>query len=308
MGAFSSAFPGACRRFDRPYMNALGWPVIRHVLHPLRTVRSAIRRGRMAAIGLRTLSIRREKRTVCWCGGPLGPIATKASHRSSYRVCRDCGCYVNVRPPRPSELSRLYAFDLYWHDVQARMGFPSIEQRTENDLNDGRVQYWMGLIEHYGPPSGRALEIGCAHGVLLAALKARGYSCTGVEPDAKTADWTSRSTGVPVMVGLFPGLQLEPCDLFLAFDVLEHSPDPVAFLRGARALLGRDGVAIVQTPIERHTLDDPFRDRPDFFDDLQHLYLFSEASFARLVRAAGLSLLHLEDAPQRLGQVAVLKC
>lgn len=289
-------------------MNALQWPVVRHVLHPLRTLRSAARRVRLGAIALRTRAIRREVRAACWCGGTLAPIARPARHRASYRVCTACGCYVNVRPPRPSELSKLYAFDLYWHGVQTRMGFPTIEQRTDNDLADGRVQYWLDVVTRYAPPAGDVVEIGCAHGVLLAALKARGYRCTGVEPDAKTADWTSQRTGVPVRVGLFPGPALDPCDAFLAFDVLEHSPEPLAFLRAARELLRPGGVAIIQTPIERRDRADPFADRPDFFDDLQHLYLFSEASFRRLAQEAGLRLVQLEDAPQKLGQVAVLKC
>jgi SAM-dependent methyltransferase len=289
-------------------MSALQWPVVRHFLHPIRTLRSAIRRGRQAAVALRTLSIRREARTTCWCGGALEPITRPARHRASYRVCRDCGCYVNTRPPRPSELAKLYSFDLYWHGVQTRMGFPAIEQRTQNDLADGRVQYWLDVVSRFAPPAGHAIEIGCAHGVLLAALKERGYRCTGVEPDSKTADWTTKRTGVTVNVGLFPGPELEPCDVFLAFDVLEHSPEPLAFLRAARELLRPGGAVIIQTPIERHDLANPFADRPDFFDDLQHLYLFSEASFRRLARDAGLTVVQLEDAPQQLGQVAALRC
>lgn len=265
-----------------------------------------MRRATQAVAALRAMSIRRETRRQCWCGGELAEIGKPARHRASYRVCKTCGCYVNVRPPRPSELSKLYAFDLYWHSVQTRMGFPTIEQRTDHDLADGRVKYWLDVVVRHGPPAGHAIEVGCAHGVLLAGLREKGYRCTGVEPDARTAEWTTRNTGITVRAGFFPDVPLDPCDLFLAFDVIEHVPDPVAFLRGAKALLRPGGVAIIQTPIERHNLDDPFADRPDFFDDLQHLYLFSEASFRRLASEAGLNIHALEDAPQRLGQVAVL--
>lgn len=287
-------------------MTVLGWPVVRHVLHPIRTARSAMRRAIQATAALPALTIRREKRERCWCGGELAPIGQPARHRASYRMCRACGCYVNVRPPRRSELSRLYAFDLYWHSVQTRMGFPAIEERTKHDLADGRVNYWADVVTRYGPPGGDVIEVGCAHGVLLVALRAKGYRCVGVEPDARTAEWTTRHTGVQVRAGFFPDVALNPCDLFLAFDVIEHVPDPVAFLRGAKALLRPGGVAVIQTPVERHNLADPFADRPDFFDDLQHLYLFSEVSFRRLAAEAGLTIVALEDAPQRLGQVVVM--
>ncbi len=262
---------------------------LRHILHPFRSAKSVYRRvniyvyRRIAECHAR--SIRRSQQHRCWCGGELLSFKWHAS----YGVCSQCGCYVNQRPPLPEELKRIYSFETYWH-IRARMkGHPVIEQRPANDRSDGRVDYWLRLIERYGPPTGRVIEIGCAHGVLLAELKARGYECIGVEPDERTADWSRRNMGLDVRPGFFPGISLPNCNLFLAFDVLEHSLNPLAFMKSAAQLLNPNGVVIVQSPIEYYEHEPPFGEMfGAVFDDLEHLFIFNLDSLHKLGKACGL--------------------
>lgn len=237
-------------------------------------------------------NIPRSRREHCWCGGGL-----RASNwHASYGVCTKCGCYVNQHPPLITELSRLYSFDLYWQTRQQLKGHPTIEHRPANDRSDGRVDYWIGLIERYGPPAGQVAEIGCAHGVLLAELKARGYECVGVEPDERTAHWTRENMGVHVHPGFFPDVDLPRVDLLLAFDVLEHSPDPERFIKRGAELLNPDGVAIIQTPIDRYDYEPPFGWRFEAaFDDIEHLFLFTDKSMQKLAHHSGLEIVNMTE-------------
>ena len=231
--------------------------------------------------------IRRDRRDHCWCGGALLPFEWHAS----YGVCADCGTYVNRHPPLPGELKRLYSFDLYWHARQQLKGHPTIEHRPENDRSDGRVDYWLKLIERYGPSAGRVVEIGCGSGVLLVELKARGYECIGVEPDEKTAEWAGQNMGLDVRPGFFPDVDLPKCNLFLAFDVIEHCPDPEGFMRDGAQLLNPGGVAIIQTPIDRYDDEPPFGERfKDAFDDIEHLHLFTNKAMQELAQRSGLQI------------------
>lgn len=262
---------------------------LRHILHPIRSAKSLYRKvslsvyRRLAERQFR--NIRRGQRDRCWCSGKLLPF----KWHPSYGVCAECGCYVNRCPPLPEELNRLYSFDLYWHARQKLKGHPTIEGRSVNDRSDGRVDYWLGLIQHYGVSAKRVVEVGCAHGVLLSELKARGYECIGVEPDERTAEWTRQNMGLEVKAGFFPGVDLPDCDLFLAFDVIEHSPDPEAFIKDAVQLLNPGGVAIIQTPIDRYDYVPPFREMFDkVFDDLEHLFIFTGEGIHRLSETAGL--------------------
>lgn len=224
----------------------------------------------------------------CWCGGELLPF----KWHFSYGKCSECGCYVNRRPPLKKEMRRLYSFDLYWHTRQKLKGFPMIENRMANDRSDRRLEYWLSLIERYGSSKGRVIEVGCAHGVLLSELNASGYNCIGVEPDDKTANWTSQKTGLDVRSGFFPYIDLPNCDLFLAFDVIEHSSDPIAFMKHIGQLLNPGGVAIIQTPIDKYNDLPPFRDMFDkVFDDLEHLFIFTKESFYRLNEITDLKII-----------------
>ena len=148
----------------------------------------------------------------------------------------------------------------------------------------------------------------CGSGVLLAELRARGYDCIGVEPDERTAAWTQTKTGVEVRAGLFPLDGLPEVDLFLAFDVLEHARDPVAFLEGAAKVLAPGGIAIIQTPIDRDLLDPPFGKAAKYaFDDVEHCYLFTDASMRVLAERSGLIVRDLSERLWPQHEIAVLQ-
>ena len=228
--------------------------------------------------------IRRGQRDHCWCGGSLLDFPW----HPSYGECSKCRCYVNRRPLVEEDVERLYSFDLYWHGLQILKGFPTIEGRSSHDRRDGRVGRWLQVIEQYSAPRSRVIEVGCGHGVLLAELRKRGYECTGVEVDEKVAAWTHSHTRVDVRAGVFPGVKLEPCDLFVAFDVLEHCAQPDEFMREAARLVGPHGTAIIQTPIDRYVSERPFgRLFDQVFDDLEHLCLFSVEGIHKLAEVSG---------------------
>jgi 2-polyprenyl-3-methyl-5-hydroxy-6-metoxy-1,4-benzoquinol methylase len=201
----------------------------------------------------------------------------------------------------------VYSLEEYWRARQISKGFPPIEQRGEYYRRDGRLAYWLSLVDRYGPTKGEVIEVGCAPGVLLSELNKRGFHCVGVEASDTVAAWLRTHEALEIRTGVFPGVELPPCDLFLAFDIAEHTPSPASFWTTIGRLLRPGGTAIVQTPIECKDYEQPFKTRPDWFDDLEHLFLYTDKSVARLAALAGLHMVALEDAPPVLGQVCVLR-
>lgn len=263
--------------------------LLRHILHPLCSAKSLYHKislslyRRLAKRQFR--NIQRSNRDRCWCGGKLLPF----KWHPDYGVCAECGCYVNRYPP--VDLKKLYSSRLYWHVMQKCYGYPPIEQRAELYKKDGRLDYWLQLIRRYGRPTGTVIEIGCAPGVLLAELQTKGYQCIGVEPDEKTADWIKQNMKIDVKTGLFPEIELPDCDLFLAFDVIEHSPYPNQFMQAVARLLNPGGIAIIQTPIERYGYEPPFgKAFESAFKELEHLFLFTDRSMEMLAKLSGLEI------------------
>jgi SAM-dependent methyltransferase len=247
--------------------------------------------------------ITRGQRDHCWCGGDL--IAFE--WHPSYGVCAKCGTYVNKVPPVQKDLERLYSLNNYWHTRQRLKSFPTIENRAALYRSDGRLKQWLDLIEKYGPISGEVIEIGCAPGVLLEELSKRGYGCTGVEISNDVAAWMRRESGIDIRAGFFPGVELPSCNLFLAFDVLEHSPCPIEFLRSAAQHLLPNGVAIIQTAIDRYDYQPPFGPRFDMFDDLEHLFLFTDKAMRALAIDAGLEIVSLNEGLWLGGEACVFR-
>lgn len=280
---------------------------LRYFRHPIRSAISLFRwiyrylYRRLAEQRFR--NIRRGRRDQCWCGGELLPFRW----HPSYGVCADCGTYVNRQPPVREDLQKLYSMDLFWRTRQTMRGHPTIENRAALYRSDGRLNQWLSLIEQYGPSNGRVIEVGCAPGVLLQELHERGYECLGVEISNDVADWMRQRIGLDVRSGFFPGVDLPPCHLFLAFDVLEHSPCPKDFMREVSRCLLPNGVAIIQTPIDRYDYEPPFGERSDMFDDLEHLFLFTNNAMEALALEAGLEIVSLEERIWLAGEICVFR-
>ena len=233
--------------------------------------------------------IQRDTRDHCWCGGNLESFKRKPA----YGICQSCGTYVCRVPPKLLEMAKLYSYDFYWQKRQKSKGSPVIEARPDNDNNDGRIAYWLDLINTYAHNKSKVIEVGCGSGALLEKLKLRGFQCTGLEPDNETASRVQHRTGIEIRTGFFPNVAMPICDLFLAFDVVEHSQEPVVFIKGISDILVSGGIAIIQTPMnitgdnslfESHIID-------AVFDDVEHLFIFSDKSIEKLIEFSGMKVL-----------------
>ncbi len=230
----------------------------------------------------------RTEREFCWCGGSI----FKTSFHTAYYQCESCGTFVLKSFPNPSFYKTLYNLENYWRERQIQRGHPTIDGRTENDIKDGRLDYWCKLVNKYTRKFGLAIEAGCAHGVLLNHLENNGWQTIGIEVSNDVAKWTRRQTGLDIRTGIFPDVLLPKCDLFLAIDVLEHVHDPVSFVRKIAEILNDNGIAIIQAPIDEGNFNPPFADRwKDVFDDFEHLFIFNRKSISVLFEQVGLEIL-----------------
>jgi glycosyltransferase involved in cell wall biosynthesis/2-polyprenyl-3-methyl-5-hydroxy-6-metoxy-1,4-benzoquinol methylase len=227
----------------------------------------------------------------CWCGArelaPYGP---------DYFECASCGTLVrSVMPQEDITRVRDEERDLYgrsyWFEHQKQLGLPTLDARRVTDLGDRQI-HWLRTVLAVKTPPARVLELGSAHGGFVALLRTAGFDAIGLELSPWLVEQANQA-GAPTLLGPIEDQPLEPrsFDLVVAFDVLEHLPDPVGTLSRCATLLRDDGALMLQTPRHDPRLDYE-RARNSRFGSMliaEHLHLFSEESLERLLHRIGLT-------------------
>ncbi|MBN2799903.1 MAG: class I SAM-dependent methyltransferase, partial [Deltaproteobacteria bacterium] len=198
--------------------------------------------------------------------------------------CRGCGL-VQTRP-RLSEEALSTFYD---------QGYTEFLEGYDPDGRgaDWHNDYRLTVIRKVHPlgPEDRLLDVGCNQGQLLRrAVAATGCRATGLDVNAAALARGGAKGGVDYVEGrpgAAPGLEGRRFSVVTLYQVLEHTTDPVGFLRATREYLDDDGILVVEVP-----------DYGAFWRPLfgrlwaslmlpQHTLHFDAASLAMVVREAG---------------------
>ncbi len=154
------------------------------------------------------------------------------------------------------------------------------------------------LIERHQLHGKRVIEVGCGDGEFLKLLVQKGAAAgVGFDPSYTPGAPTEMEDGkIQVHVEMFPpqGSELElDADMLVCRQVLEHVPDPLAFLRTIRSGLPKDRPTSVvfEVPNVFPTLDDLTT-----WDVIyEHKTYFSIGSLAHLMAQAGFAVTFAEE-------------
>jgi SAM-dependent methyltransferase len=139
--------------------------------------------------------------------------------------------------------------------------------------------------------SPRALDVGCATGALLAALRDSGWEPQGVEISEAQARYGEERHRLPIYAGTlesaaFPSARF---DLVHASHLIEHLNSPASFLDEAARVLAPGGLLVLTTPnidgFQARLLGSEWRSA--IYD---HLYLFSMRTLRELLESRGFTI------------------
>jgi SAM-dependent methyltransferase len=168
----------------------------------------------------------------------LGSSRNTISHGKILR-CRACGFGFRAYRPSEDELAGLY-----------RELDPAVYEKEA----DGRIRTarrHLKIVRNY-VPRGRVLDVGCASGAFLSCAADRGFEVVGVEPSsilcAKARERLSDRGTIYCCALQDTNLAEASVDVLTLWDVLEHVPDPISFLRRCASLVRRGGYVVANVP------------------------------------------------------------
>jgi len=202
--------------------------------------------------------------------------------------CRHCGLiYLNPRP-EPDEMARYYPSDYiaYYRAIEDE---PSFSRRL--DRRYGLHKRCREVIRRASEP-GHLLDVGCATGVFLDGMCQRGWTVTGVEVNAKAAQYARERLGLEVFVGELEdaGYPDASFDVITLWDVLEHVPDPRRTLGEISRILRPSGLLVLSLPNPDCLEARLFGPYWAGWDVPRHLYIFSRSVLERLLAETGFQI------------------
>ena len=199
--------------------------------------------------------------------------------------CRECGLiYLNPRPV-PAEIGQYYPEEYAPYQI-AIEDEPNKWQR----LNRRYALYKrIKVIQSRTASPGRVLDVGCATGTFLAALRQVGWQVKGVEFSLYAADYARQRFGIDVVTGEleqanFPDKHF---DLVTFWDVLEHVPDPKSSLIEAARITKGGGQLLLVLPNPDSFEAGWFGQYWAGWDTPRHLHIFTKDVIKQFLEKTG---------------------
>jgi 2-polyprenyl-3-methyl-5-hydroxy-6-metoxy-1,4-benzoquinol methylase len=176
--------------------------------------------------------------------------------------------------------------------------YARLSKYTDNKTSTGgglatwdadRLQQTARVIAAYVPQcDARILDIGCANGGLLQALRDLGYrNLCGIDPAPACVAQAAQVSGAMTYPGSLSQIPAEvgACDMIVLSHVLEHVKDLRPALDSVKTFMKSGAALYIETPDAMRYADFVFAPFQDF--NTEHINHFSVVSMANLLRAAG---------------------
>lgn len=210
-----------------------------------------------------------------WCGDTNYDLWGNKVRGFQSVKCRECGLIYIYNRLNADGLAKYYE------------NYLSQIHQPDSKLNEHREKMYeleYGLIKPYVTKSGRVLDVGCSGGYFLDLFHREGFACYGVEFGKEAAAEASKK--YQVWQGDFSKIsfthteRVRGIDLIIFRGVIEHIPNPKAYLDKALSLLNQKGVVfITSTPDASAFCCQLFKEKWNQHEPEAHLMHFTPRHF-----------------------------
>jgi SAM-dependent methyltransferase len=204
--------------------------------------------------------------------------ARRLPDRIHYRLvrCSDCGLVRSDPMADAGLLDELY-------------GRSTLDYGSEIDNLKRTYGRYLSRARRLAARWESLLEIGCGNGFFLEEALSRGLTdVVGVEPSVAACEAAAPHLRERLVCGMMrPGLfPAERFDVVCMFQVLDHLPSPAELLRECLRIL-RPGGVVLALNHNVEALSSRLLGEKSPIVDIEHTYLYSPATMARIFTAAG---------------------
>jgi 2-polyprenyl-3-methyl-5-hydroxy-6-metoxy-1,4-benzoquinol methylase len=250
----------------------------------------------------RLLHARRAEFVEVTCPACDGGTWMPAFEKFGFSFVRCTACRTIYMSPRPSEpvVADYYANSenyAYW----ASKIYPASEAVRREKIHKPRLERLHGFCAQFGVPTRRLIEVGPGFGTFCAVAMESGLfaQVIAIEPTPDLAV-ACRSRGVTVVEKRIEdvGDEIEPADVLVSFEVIEHLFAPRRFIARARKLIRPGGLIVLSCP-NGEGFDIAVLGPKSQAVDAQHVNLFNPVSLSKLISSLGFHVLEVST-PGRL--------
>ncbi len=218
--------------------------------------------------------------------------------------CQNCGLvYVSPRPVA-TELYALYGETYFRNDESGVVGYTDY---IADEINIRKTsQRRLKFLERFIQPPGKMLDVGCAAGFFMAEAANRGWAVEGLDVSAFATQYTHERFGFTTHHGSLTEVELgdEAYDLITMYDVIEHVPDPKAYMQRVGQLLRSGGIYELATPdVGSWPARLTGKRWIGYKLSEEHVYYFSVETLTRMLDEAGFDVVHV----RHLGKYVTLR-
>lgn len=244
------------------------------------------------------------------CNGSLTGILSAedftVSHET-FKIVRCASCSMLITNPRPAmnSIGKYYQSEDYISHSGSSKGLINKLYNLAKAFNINKK--CSLVLKSSGKKTGRVLDYGCGRGDFLNAMKGKGWTIDGIEPDVKAAERAGNLCGIKILSadGLF-SFPDSSFDVITLWHVLEHVHRLNETLERLKLLLKPDGVLIIAVPNHECFDAGHYKEHWAAYDVPRHLYHFNIRSMLRLLEKHDLKCIAQKPLPLDAFYVSML--
>jgi 2-polyprenyl-3-methyl-5-hydroxy-6-metoxy-1,4-benzoquinol methylase len=204
--------------------------------------------------------------------------------------CSSCGLvYVSPRPD-PTELYALYGESYFHNDDSGTVGYTNYLKDEGNIRKTFKRR--LARIERFVSKAhkGKLLDVGCATGFFLSVADQAGWQVQGLDVSHFAAKYAAETFGFDVQQGSLLELHYpeRAYDLITMWDVIEHVPDPKAYVEHIATLLKPGGLFSLATPdVDSLPAKLTGKRWVGYKLSEEHVYYFAPSTLTQMLNEAG---------------------